>query len=313
MTRGEVGYLKLVDHSGMGGCGGTTDLEMILDEHRQWLAYLGRAEATIYQRGRHVHRLIAAGVDPLEATSAELLSWAIGMVGRMSIESRATEISHCRGWFVWLSDAGWRADNAAAGLVRPKVPAAMPRPVSTDEARRAIMAAAPRQRVMLALAAGGGLRCAEIAGLRWRDVQRDPMPVLIVTGKGRKTRAVPASKTVMSALDAVRNDAEIGHKVWVLPRLDDRPGPIPPHLVSIHGAKALRSAGVDATMHRLRHTFATQLYAATQDIVLVAELLGHTSILTTQRYVGLARAHAASAVARVDEALRRGIDAEVAA
>lgn len=184
----------------------------------------------------------------------------------------------------------------------------MSAPIWSD-IRKAMMVSPLRERAWMTLAAGAGLRCAEIATLRWRDVVTDPSPALIVRGKGGKVRVVPASESVRSALRKVRGDQVLGDKVFVSRRLDGRPGHVAPHLVSIRGARALRAAGVDHTMHQLRHTFATQLYSATQDIVLVSELLGHSSILTTQRYVGLAQASAADAVGRVDLALRQGVDA----
>lgn len=70
------------------------------------------------QRERVVYRLSAAGVDPLEATEAELEEWAMSLVSRLTAESRATEVSHVRGWFRWLYETGRRDSDVSAHLVR---------------------------------------------------------------------------------------------------------------------------------------------------------------------------------------------------
>lgn len=286
------------------------EVERAISDHLAWLAYLGRAETTIYQRSRVLARMERAGVDLLNASAKELEVWALGLVGRMQDESRAMETTHARGWFRWLVECGRRSDDAGLRLRRPTVRAGMPRPVDVDLVRRAMMAAPLRQRTMLTLAAGAGLRCGEIAGLRWSDVGHDAAnPTLVVTGKGNKQRPVPAGELVMAVLSEM---AEHHGGRWVIPRGDGRPGPMAPWRVSQVGALALRSAGVSATMHQLRHTFATQLYAATQDIQMVCNLLGHSSIVTTQRYVGLANNTARVGVGQVDAALRRGVNAAAA-
>ncbi len=86
--------------------------------------------------------------------------------------------------------------------MRPKLPRHLPRPIGTDDLNRALLAADPRMRAWLTLAAYAGLRCVEIAGLRAEDVHldREPPVLHLVKTKGAKERIVPLGPLVSAAL-----------------------------------------------------------------------------------------------------------------
>jgi integrase/recombinase XerC len=142
----------------------------------------------------------------------------------------------------------------------------------------------------MALLYGSGLRISEALGLRRREV---PLPgagdVLVVTGKGNKTRMVPVLQNVLAL---IRDYAAIC------------PHPLPPHGPIFVGARGgplsarviqltmerLRGAlGLpdSATPHALRHSFATHLLTRGGDLRAIQELLGHASLSTTQIYTGV--------------------------
>jgi integrase len=86
------------------------------------------------------------------------------------------------------------------------------------------------------------------------------------------------------------------HSGWVFRRADGRPGPNSPAVVSKVANTHLRDCGTDATLHQLRHRFASALYAQTQDLRLVQEMLGHASPETTAGYAAWNRTGASEAV-----------------
>lgn len=185
------------------------------------------------------------------------------------------------------------ADGAVLRVVRsPKLPRTLPRPVSEEDAARAIDEAgenevpwiAARDAALVTLLYGTGLRISEALRLKRGDV---PMgESLTVLGKGNKERAVPI-------LDAVRD--AVGAYAEIVPYtgakseplfVSRRGGPMSPRdaqglLQRLRGRLGLPSS---ATPHALRHSFATHLLKNGGDLRSVQELLGHASLSTTQKY-----------------------------
>lgn len=180
-------------------------------------------------------------------------------------------------------------------LVRgPRVKAALPRPVSEDQARGLLFEPeadpdrepweAARDRAVLTLLYGCGLRISEGLSLRRSDA---PLPEsLRILGKGGKIRIVPVLPQVREAIDAY---------LAVLPfplRPDDalfrarRNGPLSPRHVQATVQRLRGRLGLPAstTPHALRHSFATHLLGAGADLRSIQELLGHASLSTTQKY-----------------------------
>ncbi len=159
------------------------------------------------------------------------------------------------------------------------------RPAPDKVYHEALMAAKPREKLMLRLAAEVGMRRAEVAQVHSRDLMEDFVGrSLMVHGKGGKTRIVPLPESLGRALA----DAERG---YLFPGADNG------HLSPRYVGKLLRDLlPGEWTMHTLRHQFATRLYALTRDVFLVQETLGHASPATTRRYVPLDRERGRSAI-----------------
>jgi integrase/recombinase XerC len=147
-----------------------------------------------------------------------------------------------------------------------------------------------RDAAVLGLLYGSGLRISEALGLKRADV---PAPgagdVLVVTGKGNKTRMVPVLRQV---LELVAQYATLcpydltsqGHLF-----VGARGGPLSPRIIQLvmerlRGALSLPDT---ATPHALRHSFATHLLTRGGDLRAIQELLGHASLSTTQIYTGV--------------------------
>lgn len=213
-------------------------------------------------------------MGPWEVQLEDLLEWAGGQ--RWSRETRRSVRASLRGFYRWGVSVGRMEASPAEDLppVEPAVPDARPAPETAY--REALASADERGRLILRLAAEVGLRRAEIAQMHSRDLGEDLLgDSLLVHGKGGKTRVVPLPRPL--ALELRRRGPG-----WIFPGNDG--GHLSPRWV---GKIATLLLPADWTLHTLRHRFATKAYAAERDLLSVQTLLGHTSPVTTRRYVRL--------------------------
>ncbi len=214
--------------------------------------------------------------------------------------SMARAMSVLRSFFRFLDRRGL-AHNATLSAVRtPKLPAAIPKPLSATDAcdllDRATSGAAPwvgkRDLAIFILLYGCGLRLSEALGLARRTV---PLAggMMRIAGKGNKERLVPVLPVVAAAVADY-----IGACPHQLPVEDPlfrgvRGGPLHPRLVQERMAELRRQLQLPdtATPHALRHSFATHLLVGGGDLRTIQELLGHASLSTTQRYTAVDTAH----------------------
>jgi integrase/recombinase XerD len=160
-----------------------------------------------------------------------------------------------------------------------------------------------RDKALLELMYGAGLRASEVGALRVRDYTSE-LALLVVTGKGAKQRLTPIGKPAQHAADRYVNElrgelARFGDgrdRNRLL--LSNTGRPLDRVAVwQIVRRNAVR-AGVDAHPHMLRHSFATHLLAGGADLRVVQELLGHSDIATTQIYTHVDRTRLRDVVRR---------------
>jgi integrase/recombinase XerD len=210
-------------------------------------------------------------------------------------------ISAMRTWYRFLLAEGVVTKDPSEQLETPKKWRVLPEVLSADEVDRIIAAVsideplAFRDRAMLELAYGAGLRVSEWIGILSKDVVLDEM-VVRVFGKGGKERLVPIGRKAVGALAMyvrdVRPVLEKGAGEGKL-FLNARGRPL-----SRMGAwkilrKYVEKAGIEkpVTPHTLRHSFATHLLEGGADLRAVQEMLGHADISTTQIYTHVDREH----------------------
>ena len=200
---------------------------------------------------------------------------------------------------------GHVSTNPAEEVIPPVLPDNLPRPISEDDLERALMEAPDEIAAMMQLAARSGLRCKEIAGVHSRDIQlnRNPQVLVVAEPKGHRQRAVPLHPVVVASLSTF-GIPDDGYVFPGYPGLDRRGGADPtthtkPKTVSRKIAKYLRSCGIDATAHQLRHRAGTILYRTSKDLRMVQEFLGHRSVVTTQGYTRIDLDDAAQWVDRI--------------
>ncbi len=191
--------------------------------------------------------------------------------------------------------------GALSAIRAPKIGKSLPKPIEMTSAKR--MADADiragenrepwiwaRDAAVMALLYGSGLRISEALGLKRRDVPRPGEgDVIIVTGKGNKTRMVPVLRNVLALVaDYVAMCPHVlaaDGPVFV----GARGGPLSPRIIQLTMERLRGALGLpdSATPHALRHSFATHLLSRGGDLRAIQELLGHASLSTTQIYTGV--------------------------
>jgi integrase/recombinase XerD len=210
-------------------------------------------------------------------------------------------LSAVRSFHRFLLREGAADRDPTAGVVRPKLPRALPHPLGVDEVRRILEApdsatpAGGRDRAMLEVLYGAGLRVSELTGLDVDDVDLDDGAVRVL-GKGGKEREVPIGRYARDAVGAYLTRVRPG---FVSARtrgalfLNARGGRLTRQSCSRLLATYARQTGIDRRVspHDLRHSFATHLLEGGADVRVVQELLGHASVATTQIYTLVTKEH----------------------
>jgi integrase/recombinase XerC len=266
-------------------------LEAYARDVRQCLTFLGEHWGALVT----LPRFAALEASDVRAFMASRRAGDIG--GRSLMRALAGLRSFGR----FLEREGKGKVGALSAIRAPKVGKSLPKPIQIAAAKRFADADEragenrepwiwARDAAVMALLYGSGLRISEALGLKRRDV---PLPgagdVLIVTGKGNKTRMVPVLQNVLALIQGY---------VAVCPHplpaegpifVGARGGPLSPRIIQLtmerlRGALSLPDS---ATPHALRHSFATHLLNRGGDLRAIQELLGHASLSTTQIYTGI--------------------------
>ncbi|MEV7693629.1 site-specific tyrosine recombinase XerD [Microbacterium sp. NPDC089189] len=220
---------------------------------------------------------------------------------RPAASSLARLQSSVRGWHRFLVREGIRDDDPATTLRPPKLPQRLPKALTIDQVERLLDAAGPapgadrsaeavavRDRALVELLYATGARVSEVIQLDVDDLATGDM--LRVRGKGSKERVVPVGSYARSAVDAylVRARPELAARGRASPRLflGARGAPLSRQSAWAVLQQAAERAGLEAHVspHTLRHSFATHLLQGGADVRVVQELLGHSSVATTQIY-----------------------------
>jgi integrase/recombinase XerC len=211
--------------------------------------------------------------------------------------SAARRLASLRTFFRYLCREGVLKTNPARPLLSPRLERRIP--VHLDEADVAALLevpgdspAAQRNRALLELAYGTGVRCAELVGLDVEDVELDERMIRVL-GKGRKERYVPFGRPAQGALVqylAARKRRPVKSPALFLNRNGSR---LTDRYVRKIVAERVKAVALrrKVSPHTLRHSFATHLLERGADLRAIQELLGHSSLSTTQRYTHVNARH----------------------
>ncbi len=224
--------------------------------------------------------------------------------------SIARKVSTLRSFFKYLIREQVISSNPAKSVSTPKVGKTLPTTLSVDEAFRLMESpeniskkslevskeSGLRDRAILELLYSSGLRVSELVGLNLNQLDLD-LGIVRVMGKGRKERIVPVGGKAIEASKAYLDERGVLTGLQPGGRASGPEGEDPIFINAMGGRLTTRSVGRlvkkytrhsgifrKVSPHSLRHTFATHLLDAGADIREIQEMLGHSSLSTTQRY-----------------------------
>jgi integrase/recombinase XerC len=288
----------------------------IAQEMTRWLVHLGAerrlSPKTLEAYGRDLRqcldflcahwgeRVTLKRFAALEATDIRAFM-AMRRADDIAGRSLMRALAGLRSFGRFLEREGKGKVGALSAIRAPKVAKTLPKPLPMASAKRLADAderagedretwVLARDAAVMALLYGSGLRISEALGLKRREVPRaGEGDVLIVTGKGNKTRMVPVLQNVLALVDEY-----VGMCPYPLPAegpifLGARGGPLSPRIIQLAMERLRGALGLpdSATPHALRHSFATHLLSRGGDLRAIQELLGHSSLSTTQIYTGI--------------------------
>lgn len=238
-------------------------------------------------------RLAAVRVDQVDTIQIRgYLGYLHGRNGKTTI---ARKLASLRSFFRYLHKQQQIEENPAETIRTPKHGKPIPLCLSVDDMFRLLDNIPPqgvlgwRNRAMLETLYSGGVRVSELAGLNVDDV--DTRRGLIrVLGKGNKERIVPLGQKALSAIAAYRaalaDECGQTHPAGGALFLNKNHGRLTTRSIARVVEKFARACGIPVPIspHAMRHSFATHLLDAGADLRAVQELLGHSSLSTTQRY-----------------------------
>ncbi|MDR3020885.1 MAG: tyrosine-type recombinase/integrase [Treponema sp.] len=273
---------------------------------REYLSYLqavkGVSEKTLEAYGndllRYVNYCVNHGITPEKASALE----AQKFIADLSAENmEAASVNRClssvRGYYRWLLRYGKRVDNPCDGLKNVKTPVRLPSVLWEEE--MAAFASLPdaagilwseRDKALILSMYSGGMRISEIVSLKMGDISRT-LEEARITGKGGKTRFVFFSDEAKLAIEEylplrlarLKMTGKEKNKTLFISRKGN-PISVPGVRWIISRYAQLMGLGTRVHPHALRHSFATHMVNSGCDVRMVQEMLGHSSISTTQRY-----------------------------
>jgi integrase/recombinase XerC len=221
-------------------------------------------------------------------------------LGKTSV---ARSLAAVRSLYRWLASEGVVEQNPAKLVATPKLPRNLPR-VPTIEEMNVVLdgqmpetAAFPeRDRLMLELLYGCGIRNSELTGINLDDI-RLSVEAILIRGKGKKERYVPFGDSVKSALAGYLLARQLtlteARKATPALLINQRGGRLTTRSVGriIKKIAVAKGLSPDVHPHTLRHAFGTHMLEEGADLRAIQELLGHERLATTQRYTQLSMKH----------------------
>ena len=288
---------------------------MIGREIEAFLAELGQRSLSVHTRsnyGRDVHRFdsfLDERAVKLGEVDHILIRDFLNTLYLAGLEksSVARTLSALRSFFKFLVRRQYLERNPAELVSSPRLPKRLPAKLSEAEAEKMVEVGGDRNlknlrdRAILELLYASGLRVSELVGLNDMDVDLDEQLVRVL-GKGHKERIVPFGSFAADALGAYESERLLrlpGDKI-----IRDKDGNRP-FFINLRGSRlTARSVqrlieryrtqlgpGRKVTPHTLRHSFATHLLENGADLRSIQELLGHSSLSTTQKYTNVSLEH----------------------
>jgi integrase/recombinase XerC len=246
---------------------------------------------------------VGASAEPGKLTAVEVRAFLAGLHARRHPATLGRKLAAMRAFFRFLVREGRCPLDPTAGISAPRTPKRLPNPLPVDDCVALVEEERPggrapdekalRDRALVELLYGAGLRVGEISALDVRDVDLHRGDVR-VSGKGGKERVVPLPSAARDALGAYlglrRAPGMLAQPLFTaLRRRRDGPRRLGARDIRRILEARARRAGVAGRVHphRMRHSYATHLLDMGADLREIQELLGHASLATTEKYTAV--------------------------
>lgn len=262
------------------------------DDAQMVRLWLGRSASPHTRRNyeREARRFLAHVGKPLGSVRiGDLQGYLAGLAGAPATVALAA--SALKSLFAFAQEVGYLRFNIGAAVKVPPIKNTLAERIMAEADALLMIRQEPvlRNRVLLTVLYGGGLRISELCGLRWRDLAvRDAAGQATIFGKGGKTRVVLLSAATWTVLTALRGEATGDDPVFRSRKAGSRTGgqldPSAVHRI-VKAAAARAGLSADVSAHWLRHAHASHALDRGAPIHLVQATLGHASVATTGRYL----------------------------
>jgi integrase/recombinase XerC len=251
------------------------------------------SEHTVSNYQRDLNQFIAHCSPTVSLTSisrSQVQDWVVaGHAKGLSPATLSRRLSALRSFLDSCVQAQWCDKNVAAGVLAPKQKKRLPKALPPEQTASLMQATGSktdlRDAALMLVMYGCGLRVSEAVGLNIHDIDLQACEIRVL-GKGRKERVVPIPQSGLQLLvDYMEGHTHHGDALF----LNARGSRLTTRSVQRMLKKRALETGADVsvTPHRLRHSFATHLLAGGVDLRAIQELLGHSSLATTERYTYL--------------------------
>lgn len=256
-----------------------------VDRYRDWLVGQGFSDTTV-----HLRATLAARTLVEWGTWDQPPSVVAAWLSTYDKWTRRTYQNHLTSLYAFLVEEHIVSASPIARLRRVREPDPTPKPLTDVELAAALASADDRMRAWLLLASKAGLRRHEVAKIRGEHIEHGG---LTVAGKGGRVARLPVHPLIRDLADQY---PPAGY--W-FPRRSDPSLSVSASHVSTLVAKHFRVNGIEGGIHRCRHTYGTQLVRAGVPIHVVRDLMRHSSLATTQAYLGVNESERVAAIAAI--------------
>lgn len=198
-------------------------------------------------------------------------------ISSLNSKTISKKLSAIRSFVKFLNEAGLKITLKANQSI--KVPKTLPKPISNDYILEALQDTSSQERVLITLLYTLGLRISELSNLEIKDISDEWVRIV---GKGNKQRDIPLLKSTKELIDEYLT--KYPKKRYIFEEKGEK---LSQNSLRYMITKVFKKVGLKVTPHQLRHSYATELLNNNAPIADVSELLGHSSMATTQIYTKL--------------------------
>ncbi|NJE08823.1 recombinase XerC [Thermococcus sp. M39] len=260
---------------------------MDIEEFEMYLELEGKSQNTVRMYSYYVRKFLEEGND-LNARSALRFLAKLKKSG-YSNKSLNLVVQALKAYFRFEG-----LDGEAERLKSPKVPKSLPKSLTKEEVKKLLSVIPPtrkRDRLIVLLLYGSGLRVSELCNLKINDVDFNRSLIIVRGGKGAKDRIVPIPGALLKEIENYLRMRKDNSEYLLVEERRNKKDKLSPKTVWYLLDKYGKKAGIKVTPHMLRHSFATHMLENGIDIRVIQEILGHSNLSTTQIYTKVTVEH----------------------